>query len=94
MLARQCAAQLTSAGAVSERKPAMIPMEKHPRYRTALLTSAVREGGMARPRSIARQHPQPEFLEIFAPRITVHRITFRNEHHNKSLLSGRVRALD
>jgi hypothetical protein len=32
------AAQLTSAGAVSERNPAMIPMEKHPRYRTALLT--------------------------------------------------------
>ena len=34
----RCAAQLTSAGAVSERNPAMIPMEKHPRYRTPLLT--------------------------------------------------------
>src|SRR5579864_5082041 len=34
----RCAAQLTTAGAVSERNPAMIPMEKHPRYRTALLT--------------------------------------------------------
>ena len=32
------AAQLTSAGAVSERNPAMTPMEKQPRYRTALLT--------------------------------------------------------
>jgi len=32
----RCAAQLTSAGAVSERNPTMIPMEKHPRYRTAL----------------------------------------------------------
>src|SRR5207245_10535635 len=34
----RCAAQLTNAGAVSERNPAMIPIEKHPRYRTALLT--------------------------------------------------------
>ena len=34
----RCAAQLTNAGAVSERNPAMTPMEKHPRYRTALLT--------------------------------------------------------
>src|SRR5579864_5325555 len=32
------AAQLTSAGAVSERNPAMTPREKHPRNRTALLT--------------------------------------------------------
>jgi hypothetical protein len=34
----RCAAQLTNAGAVSERNPAMIPREKQPRYRTALLT--------------------------------------------------------
>src|SRR5262252_4392659 len=34
----RCAAQLTSAGAVSDRNPAMTPMEKHPRKRTALLT--------------------------------------------------------
>jgi len=33
----RCAAQLTSAGAVSDRNPAMTPMEKHPRKRTALL---------------------------------------------------------
>src|SRR6266478_3352198 len=32
------AAQLTSAGAVSERNPAKIPMAKHPRYRTDLST--------------------------------------------------------
>ena len=34
----RCAAQLTSAGAVSERNPAMTPMEKQPTNRTALLT--------------------------------------------------------
>lgn len=32
------AAQLTSAGAVSDRNPAMTPIEKHPRNKTALLT--------------------------------------------------------
>src|SRR4029077_1605981 len=34
----RCAAQLTRAGAVSERKPAMTPREKQPRSRIALLT--------------------------------------------------------
>jgi len=34
----RCAAKLTGAGAVNERSPPMIPMEKHPRHRTALST--------------------------------------------------------
>src|SRR4029077_15061794 len=65
----RCAAQLTSAGAVSERNPAMTPREKQPRYRTALLTFM--PAYSSRTRALVKPSRLILFVGAFGPARTV-----------------------